>query len=182
MKRLVLSLVLVSTLLLAGCGTTNGDSHPTPRPTQVGVTPTITPQPTQPTTEYPNEPPSNVTWISPGKVEIGNFFPGATAEWSVRVHNGNDVDTEFLIKYRYPDHVGDGYSYPSSEVSNWVTISTNSLVFGPHETRDIPVALIMPSGAVSPGHKWEFWISVVDNSQEGFVKTELCIRWLVTME
>ena len=180
MKRLILSLVLVSTLLLAGCGTTNGDSHPTAVPTQVGVT--VTPQPTQPTTEYPDEPPSNVTWVSPGKVEVGNFFPGATAEWSIRVHNGNDVSTEFLIKYRYPDHVGDGYSFPTDNVRDWIVINTGSLTFGPHETRDIPVSLVMPEAEVAPGHKWEFWISVIDNSQEGFVKTELCVRWLVTME
>ena len=178
MKRLVLSLVLVSTLLLVGCSTTSGNSHPTPVPTQIEVTPI----PTQPVTEYPNQPPNTVTWISPGKVEVGNFYAGASAEWPIRVHNGNDVDTEFLIKYRYPDHVGTGYQFPTDSVKDWITISTGSVIFGPHETKDILVSMYMPEDAVAPGDKWEFWVSVIDNSQEGFVKTELCVRWLITME
>lgn len=143
--------------------------------------PTRTPI-SSPTSEYLNEPPSNVTWISPGKVEVGNFYPGATAEWPIRVHNGNDEETEFTIKYRYPDHVGDGFVFPTDEVEDWITIETDSLTFNPHETKDILVVLHMPSNADTPGDKWEFWISIIDASQSGFVKTELCVRWLITME
>lgn len=185
-RKSIYKIVLVTVLLFGvvsisfGCGI-SGTSNPTPKPTQTQSVPTVTPQPTQPT-EHPNEPPNNVTWISPGKVEVGNFYAGATAEWPITVHNGNDEETKFLIKYRYPDHVGDGYSYPTSDVENWITIGSDSIMFGPYETKEIIVALNMPEGASSPGDKWEFWISVIDASQEGFVKTELCIRWLIVME
>jgi len=32
-------------------------------------------------------------WISPGKVMIDNLYPGAQAEYSITVHNGNDLET-----------------------------------------------------------------------------------------
>jgi len=35
----------------------------------------------------------DTAWITPAMVEIGNFFPGAQAEWNIRVHNGNDAQT-----------------------------------------------------------------------------------------
>lgn len=177
----VVVLLFSFVLTITGCSVSE-ISSPTPKPTHTNNNPTITPQPTQPTTEYPNEPPNSVTWISPGKVEVGNFYPGATADWTIRVHNGNGVSTDFLVKYRYPDHVGDGYSFPTDSTKDWITISTGSITFGPYETRDIPISLHMPDGAVSPGNKWEFWISVIDNSQEGFVRTELCVRWLISMQ
>ena len=36
----------------------------------------------------------NDNWITPAAVEIGNFFPGAQAEWSIRLHNGNDASVQ----------------------------------------------------------------------------------------
>ena len=165
--KILLIVMLIVGILITGCGGTN-TSNPTPTPTA--------------TAEYIQEPPQNVSWINPGKVEVGHFYPGATAEYLMTVHNGNDYPANFIIKYRYPDHVGEGYSFPSDDVANWVTVSGNDVDFQPYETKDITVSVTMPTGAVSPGNKWEFWISVVDDSQEGFVKTELCVRWLITME
>lgn len=36
----------------------------------------------------------NQTWVSPAEVKIGNLYPGATAEWNLRIHNGNDASIE----------------------------------------------------------------------------------------
>lgn len=35
------------------------------------------------------------TWLSPGKVQIGNYHAGARAEWNIRLHNG---DSSFIEK------------------------------------------------------------------------------------
>jgi len=40
----------------------------------------------------------NNTWISPAKVEIGNYYPGARAEWTIRVHNSNEETTQIEKK------------------------------------------------------------------------------------
>ncbi|GAG79299.1 unnamed protein product, partial [marine sediment metagenome] len=36
------------------------------------------------------EPPTDKTWISPGKVNVGNFYAGARAEWPLLIHNGSN--------------------------------------------------------------------------------------------
>jgi len=33
-------------------------------------------------------PPIERNWISPAVVQVANFYPGATAEWAIQVHNG----------------------------------------------------------------------------------------------
>lgn len=165
MKKLILGLVLVTTLLLSGCGGASAG------------TPTVTPT-TSPTLQAP---PENVTWINPGKVEVGGLYAGAEADYPITVHNGNDYPAQLIIKYRYPDHVGTGYSFPLGDITNWIEVSGNDVDFQPYETKDITIKLLMPEGATEP-HKWEFWISVIDNSQSGMVRTELCCRWLITMQ
>lgn len=121
------------------------------------------------------------TWISPGKVHVGNFYPGARAEWTLLVHNGKDVAASFAVSYRYPDHVGEDCVKPIEGVEDWVIIADPTPVLAPKETREILIVLAMPSDAAVFAPKWEFWISVIDTTQTGMVQTELCSRWLVTM-
>lgn len=40
------------------------------------------------------EPSPELTWISPGKVMVGNFYPGARAEWVLQVHSGSSIRTD----------------------------------------------------------------------------------------
>lgn len=35
----------------------------------------------------------NETWVSPAEVKIGNFYAGARAEWTIKIHNGGDIST-----------------------------------------------------------------------------------------
>ena len=169
MKKLVIGL-LIAGLLLSGCATSY--APPASEPSEP-------PPASNGTTILPDEPPIDRTWISPGKVQVGNFYPGARAEWNLLVHNGKDTAATFLITYRYPDQVGDGYVKPTSEVRDWVIIADSTPILAPKETREILIALEMPKDAVAPGKLWEFWISVKDTTQTGFVVTELCSRWLV---
>lgn len=144
-------------------------------------TPVETPSANNPEVVLPGEPPTDMTWISPGKVNVGNFYPGARAEYPLSIHNGNDTATSFLVSYRYPDHVGEEYVKPPPEAQDWIIIADATPILMPKETRDILVVLAMPKDANSPAPKWEFWISVVDTTQTGMVRTELCARWLIQM-
>ena len=127
-----------------------------------------------------NQPPDDMNWISPGKVNVANFYPGAKAEYPVTVHNGNDTTCNFAVSYRYPDHVDGDFVKPNTEAQDWVIVADMTPLLAPKETRDILITLEMPEDAVIFAPQWEFWVSVMDMSQ-GMVKTELCVRWLVTM-
>ena len=114
-------------------------------------------------------------------MNIGNFYPGARAEYPLLVHNGKDTAASFSVGYRYPDHVGEGYTKPLLEAQDWVIIADATPVLLPKETREILIVLAMPGDAAVFAPKWEFWISVKDTEQVGMVQTELCSRWLVSM-
>ncbi len=139
------------------------------------------PAPNQDEVILSQEPPINVTWISPGKVNIGNFYPGARAEYYISIHNGGNTPATFSVTYRYPDHVGEQYVKPPLEVQNWIIIADMTPVIAPKQTMDILIVLEMPEDAVIFAPKWEFWISVKDTTQSGMVQTELASRWLVSM-
>ena len=165
-KKLVLGVLSLCLLMCLACST--GTAIPTATPT---------PGPTM----GANEPPITSTWLSPAKVIIGNFYPGARAEWDVTIHNGNNYEAQFEISYRVPDNVQEGYARPTVEVADWVIIVDTTPVLAAYQTKEIAVVLDMPGNAKSPGDDWEFWVSVKDKSQGGFVQTEICSRWLVNM-
>jgi hypothetical protein len=174
-KRLLFILVgLILTLgIFTGCAAYYYEDEPVVPPSS----PTFTNGAIQ---DMGNHPPDDMNWISPGKVIVTNFYPGARAEYPVTVHNGNDTCCSFAINYRYPDHVGDDYTKPDTNVQDWVLVADTTPLLEPKETRDILITLEMPEDADIFAPQWEFWISVQDTSQ-GMVKTELCVRWLVTM-
>lgn len=159
MKKLIGFLIVVS-LLLTGC-----------------------PQ-TSPLVVEPVEPPPELydkTWISPGRVEVGNFHPGATATWPLTIHNGKDEPAQFEVRYKEPSKVEEGYVKAPEIVQDWVIITDPAPLLEAFETREVEIAVVMPEDAESPGPKWEFWIAVRDVSQAGMVQTELATRWLVSM-
>jgi hypothetical protein len=160
MKKLMV-LIVVAGLLLAGC-----------------------PQPSVPPTVETATPPPELydkTWISPGKVEVGNFYPGARAEYKLSIHNGSDEPAEFSVSYRASNNITEGYEPAPAAAEDWVIIDDPTPVLAPKETRDVLIAVEMPEDAQAPP-KWEFWIAVKDITQTGMVQTELACRWLVEMK
>jgi len=160
MKWLV-ALIMIAGLMLAGC-----------------------PQPSAPPTVETAEPPPELydkTWVSPGKVEIGNFYPGARAEYMISLHNGSDETAEFSVSYRVSDNITEGYEPAPVTAEGWVIIAEPSPVLAAKETKDILIAVEMPGDAEAPP-KWEFWIVAKDVTQTGMVQTELACRWLVAMK
>jgi hypothetical protein len=168
-KTLAISLVAII-MLLSGCvGYTEPNEPPSiPVPNQTEVV-------------LPKDPPMDKTWVSPGKIEISNFYPGARAEYPITIHNGKDTETLFSVAYRYPDNVATGYDKPNYEAQDWVMVVDTTPILAPKETRDILVVLSMPKEAKIDSDKWEFWISVMDMTQKGQIRTELCVRWLISM-
>ena len=126
------------------------------------------------------EPPPDRTWISPGKVQIGNFYAGARAEWDLSIHNGESKERTFSISYRHPDRVETGFEFAPVEAKDWVIIADATPVLAPKETKNVLIALVLPGNTQVPP-QWEFWIAVKDISQGGMVQTVLCSRWLVRM-
>jgi len=180
MKKLAIALIVLS-LLLAGCA---GSKSPVP-PMPVPLTPAETaPMPETNGTPSPvilhKEPPEDMTWISPGKVNVSNFYAGARAEYEMLVHNGKDEATEFSVTYRIPNQVSKGYVKAPVGAQDWVIIADSTPVIKTRETKEILIVLDMPLETTAPP-KWEFWISVMEKAQPGMIHTELCARWLVDM-
>ena len=159
MKKIILFLAAVIVLLLAGC-------------------PAASPQIETPT---PGPELYDKIWISPGKVNVGHFFPGARAEYPLTIHNGNDQPTEFSITYKEASSTDEGYNQAPDEAQDWVIIADPTPVIAAKETREVLIAVEMPEGATAP-EKWEFWVAVKDETQTSMVQTELACRWLVTMK
>lgn len=126
-------------------------------------------------------PPENETWIMPSKVEVDKFYPGARAEYPLTIHNGHDYQAEFSVAYRVPGDTSKGFATAPDAAQDWVIIADTAPVLSARETRDVLIAVEMPEGATAP-EKWEFWVSVKDETQVGMIQTELACRWLVTMK
>lgn len=156
----LMGVIVALGLLLAGCGQTSPAAK----------------------FEKPEPPPElyDKVWISPGKVMVGNFYPGARAEWSLSIHNGKDELAQFSVTYREPDHLIEGFVTAPAAAKDWVIIADPTPELKAKETRDVLIALKMPKDAKAPP-KWEFWIAVRDATQTGMVQTELACRWLITM-
>ena len=184
MKIILLALIAVILVMSVGCSQSPAPALDMPTNTNDTGEPSGDSTPPGNSTDVilpADAPPENVTWISPGKVNVSNFYPGARAEYPLTIHNGNDYACPFEISYRYPDHVGEGYSMPPVGAQDWVMVVDTTPVLEPYETRDILVVLEIPEGVVVIEPSWEFWVSVMDASQTGTVRTELCCRWLISM-
>jgi hypothetical protein len=119
------------------------------------------------------------TWISPAKIQIRNLGPGSSVKQNVRIHNGNETATEFLVYYRTPDYVEASFVTAPADARNWLTIGEEILSLAPRQTKEIQVVLNLPEDAQIP-ERWEFWIAVKENNGSQVV-AELASRWLITM-
>jgi hypothetical protein len=120
------------------------------------------------------------TWVSPPEITIPNYYAGATAEWPIRIHNGKDVLTSFVIKYSDGDKARGDFVYAPTGFSKWIIIEDESFVLKPKETKDILVTITIPYNVIIPG-KWWFEVMVKEQGQ-GNVDIEYYPRWLVTMK
>ncbi len=123
--------------------------------------------------------PDDKTWLSPGKIQVSNLSPGNRVNQNIKIHNGNEQSTKFSIYYRMPDYVENNFIAAPADARNWLIIAEDSPTLAPQETKEIQVVLDLPDKAQTP-ERWEFWIGVKEN-KEARLATELCTRWLITM-
>lgn len=133
----------------------------------------------------------NGTGISPGIILIDNFCVGRTAQWTLLVRNGGNATSEFAVYYRIPDKTREGYTSAGNTAANWLSVEYEGRPeIQAGETKPVTLSLRMPVTwksifmrwiSEAPAEQWEFWVGVMDQSQTGMVRTELCQRVLVTM-
>lgn len=87
----VLAITLTTIVLLVPTLSCSSDGTILPPPEQAEATPAKAGE--VDTVYWENKLMDN-TWMSPAEVDIGNFYPGARAEWEMRIHNGNKFTTE----------------------------------------------------------------------------------------
>lgn len=129
-------LLLILIMGLLGCSsetftpTTPAISSPKPVYTPAGV----------------KEPPQDKNWISPGRVQIGNFHEGAEATWALKIHNGGKKASTFKVSYSTPNSNEKGYlTAPKDVVQSWVLIADEDPVVQSLETLDLEITVKMPS-------------------------------------
>ncbi len=124
--------------------------------------------------------PMDQTWISPAKIQIGNLRPGSSVKQIITIHNGNETPTKFLVYYRTPDYVENGFYAAPADAHNWLKILDANPNLEPRQTKEIQLVLNLPDDAQIP-ERWEFWIAVKENNGSSLV-AELASRWLITMK
>lgn len=134
----------------------------------------------------PNETPAqteermkNVVWITPGKVTVDNLYAGAKAEYPIRIHNPNKVSTTFSLYGREAASTTEGYSKLPVELLKWVTITPSSLIVPAQSTGQALITVQIGKDKLTT-KKQEFWIGVMDDSQKGVVRSEICSRWMLS--
>ena len=87
MKKFIMGVLIIGLIISSVACSLPG--VPQSVPTSTSVIPTLP-------TGF--EPPEGQTWLSPGRVQIGYFYPGATAEWNILAHNGeNSCKIEYYV-------------------------------------------------------------------------------------
>jgi hypothetical protein len=122
-----------------------------------------------------------VWWISPGKVYISNLFPGSQAEWNLRIHNEKDVANDYSVYYKIPDYTEQGYEKLPSKFGKWVILDSK-ITISPRSVGEELITIKMDKNDQASRKKYEVWIGVMDASQGGMIKTELCSRWFISTQ
>ena len=96
----------------------------------------------------------------------------------------HSLPATFNLSYRIPYDLTTGYSAPPIECANWVRIPDTVLV-KPFETKAVPIALVVPEGAIQYPVKFEFWIVVGEQLTSGSsavaIQANYVQQWLVTL-
>jgi hypothetical protein len=122
-----------------------------------------------------------VVWINPGKVFISNLFPGAQAEWNLRIHNEKSVANDFFIYYKVPDYTDTGYEKLPEKFRQWIVMN-DKVTIPPKSVGEVLITVKMDKNDYAYMKKYEAWIAVMDASQEGMIRTELCSRWFISTQ
>jgi hypothetical protein len=115
--------------------------------------------------------------IDPGKVQIDNLYPGAEAEFTIKVYNQNDYDSTFTIFPRSPDYTETNYEvFP---YFNWIVITPNEVKVAPQDNTEVRVLVTMPEDSDYFNRRSEVWISLTEKNNSDMVQIEIIARLFV---
>lgn len=117
--------------------------------------------------------------ITPGLVEVDNYYCGAIAEYYVEIENDTNREAVFVVSYRYPTRTKEGFSFPSDRFGGWLRIEKPVVIILPREKQEVLITLNIPEEE-EVTEDFEFWVSVMEQGQ-GMIRTEMCQKWRVSM-
>ena len=182
MKRILLIIPLVSSLLLSGC------TQPTEAVVKTSV---VTKMQTQTITVVKVVDPisGNKYTINKGEVGVANadanvngYFNGLNASWIGLVLNGDDTEHQFNVTVT-PYSNASVVAAPDN-IADWVGITNPNLLgsiltVAPMSAASLYTTLNVPSGIALP-QNWGFTVNV-SRADQGNVVAANSIRWLVHM-
>lgn len=118
--------------------------------------------------------------ITPGLVEVDNYYPGAIAEYYLEIENDTNKESEFVVSYRYPTRTKEGYAFPSEQFGGWLRIEQPIVTIPSREKQEVLIILSIPEEE-EVTEDFEFWVSVMEQGQ-GMIRTEMCQKWRVSMK
>jgi hypothetical protein len=115
---------------------------------------------------------------------VNNYFNGLDAHWIGLVLNGDNVEHKFNVSVTPYNNPTKGILNSPTNVSDWVTVTNNSLINGILTVPSMSAAslyttLNVPSGVQLP-QEWGFLVNVWD-ANSGNYKTVDTVRLLVHM-
>jgi hypothetical protein len=141
------------------------------------IEPTIVPSGTVNEIEKQME---KVIWLTPGKVNIDNLYPGGKGEYIIRVHNPKNETMTFTIYNREATTCTEGYYKLPPEFNKWIIITPSTLIVPAKSVGEVTVKVEVGLRDKATNKKYETWIGVIDAGQTGMIRNELCSRWMIT--
>lgn len=124
---------------------------------------------------------SGVTWINPGKVNIDGLYPGASGEYKIKIHNAKTTPATFSVYSREAATVTEGYIKLPAEFNKWISITPSSITIPAQSIGEVTVAVKVGLRDRVSNKKYEFWIGIMEDSQKGVVRSEICNRCMITI-
>lgn len=186
---LIVAAVVLAAALGIGCG--GGSSAPLPVWTPSGEDESMVTS-----TTWDDVVGGDIPAVMPGVFRIGNVSPGDTIDdWpadapelgfskgdpiAIIIYNNKDTPTPYSVTFALPHDPADGYESAPPDAARWVIIGDPMPIVPARGTLTVPIIIYIPKKADVPD-RWEFAIAVSDASQDGWIRTEMRIRWLIDM-
>jgi hypothetical protein len=123
---------------------------------------------------------SGVTWLNPGKVNIDGLYSGASGEYKIKIHNAKTIPITFSVYSREAATTTEGYTKLPPEFNRWISITPSSITIPAQSIGEVLVTVKVGLRDRVINKKYEFWIGVMEASQTGVIRSEICSRWMLT--
>jgi len=116
--------------------------------------------------------------VSPVEVKIDNLPPGEEAEFTLTIHNKDNISHTFILTTHNPEESERRLGRAEFPNSNWVRFPQRVTVQANSEA-EAKVKVAIPSQQKWAGKDWEIWLSIMPEEKELLV-VNYYIRLLVS--